>query len=340
MTITLTPLAPVGRTHTPAGKVLARLGFATLAVLTALPALAQTAWPTKPIRIIEPAVAGSAVDVYIRRVAPKLSEALGQPIIIENRPGANSAIGAREAARAPADGYTIFHANINNSINDALIGDNCCRLTQEFAPVTRLTSTALMMVVHPSVPATTLKEFVDYARANPDVLTYASGGTGAITQLIGERLKMVAGIKVREVPYKSIGAELPDLTAGHVKTAFLAPIVISQHVKAGRLRALAVPEARRAPSMPDVPTMAEAGVSGVDATGWNGIFVPAGTPEPVIRRLQQEFSKVLNLKEVRDEAASLATEVGGESTEEFTTFVRSEIAKWGRVIKEAGIKAE
>jgi tripartite-type tricarboxylate transporter receptor subunit TctC len=125
-----------------------------------------------------------------------------------------------------------------------------------------------------------------------------------------------------------------------VQTAFLAPIVISQHVKAGRLRALAVPEARRAPSMADVPTMAEGGVSGVDATGWNGIFVPAGTPEPVIRRLQQEFSRVLNLKEVRDEAASLATEVGGESVEEFSAFVKNEIAKWGRLIKEAGIKAE
>jgi tripartite-type tricarboxylate transporter receptor subunit TctC len=310
------------------------------AACVSLPAAAQTAWPSKPIRIIEPAVAGSAVDVYLRRVTPKLSEALGQPIVVENKPGANGAIGAREAARAPADGYTIFHGNINNSINDALVNDACCRLTQEFAPVTRLTSTALMMVVHPSVPARTLKEYVDYAKANPGQLTYASGGTGAITQLIGEKLKIAAGISLREVPYKSIGAELPDLTAGHVQTAFLAPIVISQHVKAGRLRALAVPEARRAPSMADVPTMAEGGVSGVDATGWNGIFVPAGTPEPVIRRLQQEFSRVLNLKEVRDEAASLATEVGGESVEEFSAFVKNEIAKWGRLIKEAGIKAE
>ena len=302
-------------------------------------AQAQT-WPTKPIHIIEPAVAGSAVDVYLRRVAPKLSEYLGQPIVIENRPGANSAIGARESAHAPADGYTVFHGNINNSINDALLNDPCCRLTQEFAPVTRLTSTALVMVVHPDVPANTFKEYVDLARAKPDSLTYASGGPGAITQLIGEKVKLGAHIAVREVPYKSIGAELPDLTAGHVLTGFLAPIVIAQHVKAGRLRALAVFSSHRTPAMPDVPTLAEAGMPGFEAAGWNGIFVPAGTPPQVIAKLQATFSRALNLKEIKEEAATLATEVGGEPTEEFTAFVRSETQKWGSLIKEAGIKVQ
>jgi len=296
-------------------------------------------YPSKPVRWIVPTGPGSAVDVNARRVTPKLAEALGQPVIVENRPGANSMIGAREAARSAPDGYTLYQAVVNNAINDALAPDPCCVLNDKLAPVTRLYTTPLVMVVHPGVQAATLQEYVALAKAQPNTLTYASGGTGAITQMVGELLKLTAGIQVREIPYKAIGAELPDLTGGHVATAFLSPVVIREHVRSGKLRALGIADGQRLPTMPQVPTLAEAGVP-IEGLGWNGIFVPAGTPQPVIDRLQAEIAKVLRSKEVQDDAAALGTIAGGERPQEFAAFVRGEVQKWGKVIKDAGIKAE
>src|SRR5918992_1085434 len=239
-------------------------------------AFAQS-YPTKPLRWIVPTGPGSAVDVNARRVAPKLGDALGQPVVVENRPGANSMIGAREAARAAPDGYTLFQAVVNNAINDALAPDACCVLNDKLLPVTRLYITPLVMVVHPSVAANTLQEFVALAKSKPNALTYASVGTGAITQMIGEQLKLLAQIQVREVPYKAIGAEVPDLTGGHVQSGFLAPIVIRDLVRAGKLRALAVADKTRMPTLTDVPAMAEAGYP-IVGLGWHRPFVPAGTP--------------------------------------------------------------
>ena len=297
------------------------------------------AYPAKPLRWIVPTGPGSAVDVNARRVAPKLSEALGQPVIVENRPGANSMIGAREAARSAPDGYTLFQAVVNNAINDALAPDPCCVLNDKLVAVTRLYTTPLVMVVHPGVQAATLQEYVALAKASPNSLTYASGGTGAITQMVGELLKLTAGIQVREIPYKAIGAELPDLTGGHVSTAFLSPVVIRDHVRAGRLRGIAVAARERLAILPDVPTMAEAGLP-IEGLGWNGIFVPAGTPPAIVERLQQEIAHALRNKEIQDDALNLGTQAGGERPEEFAAFVRSEVQKWGKVIKDAGIKVE
>jgi len=301
-------------------------------------ALAQP-YPSKPVRWIVPTGPGSAVDVNARRVTPKLAEALGQPVIVENRPGANSMIGAREAARAAPDGYTLFQAVVNNAINDALAPDPCCVLNDKLVPVTRLYTTPLVMVVHPGVQATTLQEYVALAKGKPNSLTYAHGGTGAITQMVGELLKLTAGIQVREVPYKAIGAELPDLTGGHVSTAFLSPVVIRDMVRAGKLRALAIADRQRLGILSEVPTMAEAGYP-IEGLGWNGIFVPAGTPRAVIERLQQEIARVLQLKDIQDDAAALGTRAGGEKPEEFAAFVRSEVQKWGKVVKDAAIKAQ
>lgn len=309
-----------------------------LALVLAAPALAQP-YPTKPIRWIVPTGPGSAVDVQARRVAPKLGEALGQAIVVENRPGANSMIGARDAARAAPDGYTVFQAVVNNAINDALAPDPCCVLNDKLVPVTRLYITPLVMVVNPAVPAKTLQEFVALARSKPNELTYASGGSGAITQMIGEQLKLLAGIQVREVPYKAIGGEVPDLMGGHVASGFLAPIVIRDLIRSGKLRALAVADKARMPTLPDVPAMAEAGYP-IVGLGWNGLFVPAGTPRPIVERLQKETAHVLQLKEIRDDAANLGTLLGGESPEEFAAFVRAEVQTWDKVIKEAGIKPQ
>jgi tripartite-type tricarboxylate transporter receptor subunit TctC len=296
-------------------------------------------YPTKPVRWIVPTGPGSAVDVNARRVTPKLAEALGQPVIVENRPGANSMIGAREAARSAPDGYTLFQAVVNNAINDALAPDPCCVLNDKLIAVTRLYTTPLVMVTHPGVNAGTLKDYVALAKDKPGALTYASGGAGSITQMVGELLKLTAKIQVREIPYKAIGAELPDLTGGHVSTAFLSPVVIADHVRSGKLRGVAVAGRERLSILPNVPTMAEAGIP-IEGYGWNGIFVPAGTPAPIVARLQQEISKVLADKEIQEDAQRLGTLAGGEKPEEFAAFVRGEVGKWGKVIKDAGIKVE
>jgi tripartite-type tricarboxylate transporter receptor subunit TctC len=297
-------------------------------------------YPSKPVRWIVPTGPGSAVDVTARRIAPKLSEALGQPVVVENRPGANSMIGAREVARSAPDGYTLFQAVVNNALNDLLTPDPCCVLNEKLVPVTRLISTPLVMVVHPSVPARSVKEYVALAGSKPNELTYASGGAGAITQMVGELLKSTTGIRVREVPYKAIGAELPDLTGGHVSTAFLASVVIRDHIRSGKLRGLAVAGGERVSIIPEVPTMAEAGFPAIEGIGWNGIFVPAGTPRPIIDRLHQDIARILQSKEMQDDAVTMGSQTGGERPEEFAAYVRSEIRKWGKVIKDANIKIE
>ena len=297
-------------------------------------------FPFKTIRIIEPAGPGSAVDTAARDLAPKLSEALGQQIIIENRAGANSAIGAREAARAPSDGHTLFHGNINNALNDLLTANNCCRLGEALLPVTRVIISPLVLVVHPSLNAKNLKEFLTLAKAQPELLTYASGGTGSITQLLGELIKTTASVNLREVPYKAIGAELPDLLAGHVMVAYLAPVVVAQHIKTGKLRALGVAASKRVTLIADVPTFAEAGLASVEASGWNGIFVPAGTSPAVIARLQTEIARIFATPAYRAQTTERGSEPGGDTPEEFAAFIRSEMTKWGKVIKDAKIKIE
>jgi tripartite-type tricarboxylate transporter receptor subunit TctC len=300
---------------------------------------AQT-WPSKPVRWVVPTGPGSAVDVNARRVAPKLAEALGQSVIVDNRPGANSMIAAREVARAAPDGYTLLQAVVNNALNDLLTPDPCCLLNDKLIPVTRLYTTPLVMVVHPSLPASTLQEYVALAKAKPQTLTFASGGNGSITQMVGELLKVTAGIQVREIPYKAIGAELPDLTGGHVSTAYLSPVVIRDYVRAGKLRGLAVASRERLSILPDIPTTAEAGFPGVEGSGWNGIFVPAGTPPAIVTKLQQEIARVLFSKEIQDDALTLGTQAGGDMPEQFAAYVRAEIQKWGKVIKDANIKVE
>ncbi len=264
-------------------------------VLLACPGLshAQT-FPSKPLHIIVPSVAGSSPDVRARQIAAKLAESLGQPVIVDNRPGGNGLIGAQQAVKSPPDGYTMFLALINNAIGDAANPNPCCRLNFELVPVTRFTMTPLVMVAHPSVPAATLKEFVALAKARPDALTYASSGTGSINQLLGEWIKSESGIRVLEVPYKSVGAEVPDLLSGQVAAGFIVPNTVGGPIKAGKLRALAVSGPQRLAILPEVPTLAEAGLPGVEAIVWNGIFVPAGTPQPLIQTLHREIVRAFD----------------------------------------------
>jgi len=310
-------------------------------VLLACPSLAQAqGFPSKPLHLIVPSVAGSSPDVRARQIAAKLGESFGQPVIVDNRPGGNGLIGAQQAVKAAPDGHTMFLALINNAIADAANPNPCCRLNRELVPVTRFTMTPLVAVVHPSLAAATLKEFIALAKAKPDALTYASGGPGSITQLLGEWIKSESGIRVLEVPYKSVGAEVPDLLSGQVAAGFLVPNTVGGPIKAGRLRALAVAGPQRLAILPDVPTTAEAGLPGVEAIAWNGVFVPAGTPPPLIQILHRELVRAFDAPDVREQVANTGSYIAGDSPEEFAAFVRAEVAKWGRVIREAGIKVQ
>ncbi len=297
-------------------------------------------YPSKTIRIVEPAGPGSAVDNAARDLTPGMSDLLGQQVIIDNKPGANSAIGANEVARSPADGYTLLHGNVNNALNDLLLKNNCCKLGDALVPVTRVVSVPLVMVIHPSLPVNNLKEFIALAKSDPTKITNATGGAGSITQLLGELTKTKAGISMTEIPYKAIGAEMPDLLGGHVLVAYLAPVVVAQHIKSGKLKALGVAGNKRISIIPEVPTLAEAGLGGVEGAGWNGIFVPKGTPEPVVIRLFAEINKVMNTSGYKAKAATYGYEIGSESPASFNQFVKDEIVKWGKVIKDANIKID
>jgi tripartite-type tricarboxylate transporter receptor subunit TctC len=297
-------------------------------------------FPSKPIRILVPTIAGSAPDVRVRQISPKLNEAVGQPVIVDNRPGANGTIATQLAARAQPDGHTLFFGLVNNAINDLLDPKWCCQLNRELIPVVHFTVTPLVMVIHPGVQANTLQDYIQLAKAKPGAVTYASAGPGSITQLIGEWIKLKSNTSVLDVPYKSVGAELPDLLGGQIMTAYLNPVVITALVKSGKLRGLAVTGTSRIAVLPDIPTMAEAGLPGVEASVWNGFFVPAGTPKPVIETLNRELLRTFNAPDVREQVTAGGSEIVGGRPEQFAAFIRQEIAKWGKVIKDAGIKPQ
>jgi tripartite-type tricarboxylate transporter receptor subunit TctC len=315
------------------------LSCALLAALSGA-AFAQSDYPNRPIRIIVPSIAGSAPDVRVRQIAPKLNEAVGQPVIVDNRPGANGTIATQLAARAQPDGHTVFFGLVNNAINDLLNPNWCCQLNRELVPVVHFTLTPLVMVIHPGVPANTLQDYIRLAKAKPGTVTYASAGPGSITQLMGEWIKLKSGSNVLDVPYKSVGAELPDLLGGQIMTAYLNPIVVIAHVKSGKLRGLAVTGPARMAVLPDIPTLAEAGLPGVEGSVWNGFFVPSGTPKRIIDILNREFSRTFNAPDVRQQTAESGAEIVGGRPEQFAGFIRQEIAKWGKVIKDAGIKPQ
>lgn len=297
---------------------------------------AQT-FPSKAMRILVPSPAGSSPDIRARQIGGKLSRALGQPVIVENRPGGAGLIAAREAAGAAPDGHTMLLALINNAIADVLKPDPCCRLNQELLPVSRFTMTPLVMVAHPSLKVSTVIDYVQLAKQKPGSLTYASAGPGSISQLVGEWMKSETGTQVLEVPYKAVNAELPDLIGGQVMTAFVVPQVILSPVKAQKLRALAIMGPARLDVLPEVPTTKEAGLPGMEAIVWNGIFVPAGTPAPVIRVLHRELVRAFNAPDIKDQVTRTGSYIAADAPEEFAAFIRAENAKWAKVIKEAKI---
>jgi len=313
--------------------------FIILQCMLAGSVLAQD-FPSRPLRILVPAPAGSSPDIRARQIAGKLSEAFGQPVIVEDRPGGAGLIAAREAAKSAPDGHTLLLALINNAIGDVLKPDPCCRLNQELLPVSRFTMTPLLVVVHPSLPSRTLIDYIQLAKQKRGSMTYASHGPGSIAQLVGEWIKTETGTDILEVPYKAVNAELTDLVGGQVMTAFPVPQVVVATVKSQKLRALAVLGPSRINVLPEVPTAKEAGLPGIEALAWNGIFVPAGTPRPVIEVLHRELVRAYNAPDVKNQVLATGSYVAADTPEEFAAFIRAENQKWGKVIREAKIKAE
>jgi tripartite-type tricarboxylate transporter receptor subunit TctC len=301
-------------------------------------AQAQT-FPSRTLRIVVPSPPGSSPDIRARQIAGKLTEALGQPVIVDNRPGGAGLIAAREAAKSAPDGHTMLLALINNAIFDALTPDPCCRLNQELIPVSRFTMTPLLVAVNPSMPGT-LQDLLKLAKEKPGTMTFASAGPGSIGQLVGYWVQAESGTKMLEVPYKGVNAEIPDLMSGQVNISYIVPQVVASPIKSGKLRALAVLSDKRLAMLPEVPTSAEAGLPGVEAIAWNGIFVPAGTPKPVIGILHREIVKAYNAPDVKGQVENTGSYVVADTPEEFAAFIRAENAKWGKVGREAGIKPQ
>ncbi len=297
-------------------------------------------YPNRPIRLIVPTSPGGATDMTARLVGQNLSPRLGQPVVVENKPGAGNNIGTEAVAKATPDGYTFLMGTIANAINYRLYRNLPFDFIKDFAPVTQLTAVQSFLVVHPSLPVRSVKELIALAKAKPGNLSYASSGIGNSPHLAGEMFKMMVGIDMVHIPYKGTGPELTDLLAGHVKIAFETTPAVLSHVKAGKLLALAVNSAKRTPLLPDVQTMSEAGVPGFEVTSWNGLVFPAGTPKEIVTRIWQETVKVLTTPDVRENFLSLGATPIGNTPEQFGVFIQEEVKKWAKVIEDANVKVE
>ncbi len=302
-------------------------------------ALAQ-AYPSKTIRFIVPWPPGGGADIMSRLVNQPLGDALGQQVIIDNRGGAAGNIGAELAAKSPPDGYTIVFAySGTHSINPHIYRKMPFK-DSDLAPIIQLASVPQIVVVHPSLPVKSVKELVAIIKARPGQLTYASSGNGAINHLAGELFKLKTGSQIIHVPYKGGGPAAVALLSGEVGMIFGEPASMIGFLKAGKLRALAVTSGKRALSLPELPTMAEAGVAGYDVTSWNGILAPAGTPREIIGRLNTELNKIIAAPAMRDRMIGLGYEPVGGTPEEFAKFIQSELAKWAPVVKAANVRID
>ncbi len=320
-----------------------RFCFLTLlmfACANAIPVFAQPQYPVKPLRLIVPYPPGGGTDTLARLLVQKLSEALGQQVVLDNRPGAGANIGVEAAAKSPPDGYTLLLATIANAISASLYSKLNYDLVKDFSSVTLLATTPHMLVVHPSVPARSVKEFVALATARPQQLAYSSSGSGTPSHLAGELFASMTGVRLVHVPYKGGGPSVIALLSGEVSVGFATMPSVIPHVKAGKLRALAVTTAQRSPSFPQLRTISEAGVPGYDAGSWYGLLVPAGTPKEVVARLNAETVKLLKLPEVKGRLDSAGFEVLVSTPEEYAAFTRNEIEKWAKVVKASGARAD
>jgi len=316
-----------------------RLAIALLCLVASFHAAAQP-YPSRSVKIIVPFGAGGSADVYARFVGAKLSEALGQPFVVENRPGGGAVVGSDAVAKSAPDGYTLLMMSNTHTVNETLIPKKPYDLMKDLAPISGVNSQDLMLAVSAAVPANSLKEFIALAKSKPGKLNYASSGPGTPYHLAGELFKSMAGVDIVHVPHKGSDQARAALLGNQVDMMFDAISTIVSHVKAGKLKALATTGKTRSAVTPDVPTAAEAGVPGYEATIWLGLMAPAGTPRPVIDKLNAEILKVLNAPEVRKNWNEQGAVPMGMTPDQFDKFLREDIAKWAGVVKATGMKVD
>ena len=325
--------------HTTRRTLLASLAVAAAGALP-LGALAQN-FPTKPITIIVPFSAGGTTDILARIVGQGLTTELGQSVVVDNKPGAGGNIGGSLAAKAAPDGYTLFMGTVGtHAINQSLYKKMPFDPVKDFAPLSRVATVPNLLVAHPSQPFKTVKEMIAYAKANPGKITYGSPGSGASPHVSGELFKSMTGTDLLHIPYKGSAPAMTDLLGGQTSVMFDNMPSAIQHVRSGKLRPIAVTTAKRSPELPNVPTIAEAGVPGYEATSWFGMFAPAGTPKPVLDKLHAALIKVLNQADVKKKIAEQGGDVVAETPDQFAAFIKAESVKWGKVVKESGATAD
>lgn len=331
-----------GAHRVPWRRIALGLAAAAAAVLSAAPAGAGDSlpYPSRPIRLVVPFAPGGGADNLARTLHSALNDAIGQTFVIDNRGGGGGTIGTELVAKAPSDGHTLALVTTGHTVNPALFAKVPYDAIGDFAPVSLLASQPNVLVVHPTVAAKSVKELVGLARAKPGSLNFASGGNGSSPHLSGELLKLATGADIRHIPYKGAGPGIADLVAGHVQMMFVGPISIESYVRAGRLRALAVADARRLSMLPDVPTMAEAGFGGIETGTWYALLAPAGTPRPVVVRLNEAFARVLRAPEMTARLNRQGMDVLASSPEELLAFMKSELAKWSKVVKAAKLRVD
>jgi tripartite-type tricarboxylate transporter receptor subunit TctC len=314
-------------------------GLLAFSILSAAGALAQT-YPAKPIRVVDGYPPGGTTDIVARLIAPRFLESTGQPWVVENRPGAQGIIANDLVARSAPDGYTLLMFTGSHAVHPSLYKNLPYDITKAFVPVVMTSDSQSVLMVHPSVPARTVKELIALARANPGRLNFSSGGPGSGTHMAMELFNSMAGIKMTHIPYKGGAPAVLDIAAGHVDVGFGTMPIGSPHNRAGRVRALAVSRSTRALALPDVPTVAEAGLPGYEATNATGVLAPAGTPREIVMKLQQEVARILKLPDVRNRLVGLGTEPVGSTPEQFGEYIRAEIAKWAKVVKATGMELQ
>ncbi len=322
------------RTILTAGVVLAAL---VLAPVT----LRAQSYPSKPIRLIIPFPPGGSTDILGRSLAQKLSEAWGQQVLVDNRGGAGGTIGADLAAKAPADGYTLLMGHIGTlAVNVSLYPKLSYDPVRDFAPVSMVALVPNVLVVHPALPVKNVTELIAYAKANPGKLNYSSGGNGSAAHLAVEYFKLQTKTEIVHVPYKGTGPSVTDLIAGQVSMTMTGAPAVMPHVQSGRIRALGVSSPQRIPALAQIPTVAESGVPGFDATQWYGVVAPVGTPKDIVARLNAEIRKIMQSKEMLERLNTEGAISAAGTPEQFDAYIKSEIARWGAVVKAAGMKAD
>ena len=317
--------------------MLAALGIMVLAAV--LPAAAQT-YPTRAVKIIVPFAAGGPADIYARQIGEKLQGVLGQPFVVENRPGGGAIVGTDAVAKSPADGYTLLMMSNTHTVNESLIKEKPFQLLRDFVPVAPVNYSDLVMVVHTSVPANTLQEFLALAKSKPGGLNYASSGPGTPYHMAGELFKAMAGVDIVHVPYKGSSGARTDILGGQVQMMFDAITTMAPNVRAGKLKALGTSGKARSSVLPEVPTVSEAGVPGYEAVIWLGIMAPAGTPRPIVDRLGAEITRITSAPEMKEAWARQGAAAMSMTPDEFGRFLREDIEKWARIVRVSGARAD